>query len=90
MRSTVGKKTLHSERTEIKSEKKEDNINSKQLSKIVSIFKESKLPTLPSLPEKKEKKITWAEIMQGYILTERNLRFKLNFDLSLFEIIREV
>ena len=35
-------------------------------------------------------KITWAEFMSGSILVECQLRFQVNFDWDLFEIIHEV
>lgn len=88
MRSFIENKSWRSERKDSKQETKDASI--KQMSKIVSLLKESKISALTDLPDKKERKVLWAEMMQGYILIERQLKFKLNFDMSIFEIIREV
>lgn len=51
--------------------------------------KEQKGSTMSSDKHDVRAKISWTEFMSGTILVECQLRFQLNFDLEVFEVIRE-
>lgn len=54
-----------------------------------SSLKDSKMSTMSFDKHEARAKITWTEFMRGAILEECHLRFEVNFDWEVFEVIRE-